>query len=173
MQWIKFVLRLQFRIFEKLVYVILPQSTRKQVQRIGVKYWLQLFFIQRILRINSQVPWPCHWSSVVNNSKKIYMKTFPPFPGLGPGQYIQALNGIHIGSNVRMGPGVKLISGNHNLEDYEQHVFAEPIVIGDFCWLGADAIILPGVKLGNHVIVGAGAVVTKSLRASHFLEVGH
>jgi len=35
-------------------------------------------------------------------------------------------------------------------------------MIGKNCWIGANAVILPGVQLGNHVIVGAGAVVTKS-----------
>ena len=38
----------------------------------------------------------------------------------------------------------------------------EPIVIGKKCWLGANSVILPGVQLGNNVIVAAGSVVNKS-----------
>ena len=79
-----------------------------------------------------------------------------------PGCYIQALNGIEIGRNVRIGPNVCIISANHNIDDFGKHDKAPPIVIGDNCWLGAGCNILPGVVLGKHVIVAAGAVVTKS-----------
>ena len=72
------------------------------------------------------------------------------------------MNGIIIGKNVRLGPGVKIVSASHNLVNYDIHDKTEPIEIGDNCWLSANAIILPGVKLGNHVVVAAGAVVTKS-----------
>ena len=40
--------------------------------------------------------------------------------------------------------------------------YRNPIRIGNKCWIGANAIVLPGVSLGDHVIVGAGAIVTKS-----------
>lgn len=90
-------------------------------------------------------------------------KHWRPYPGYMPGQYIQAKNGIVIGRNVRLGPGVKLISANHDLLDYDVHVESTPIEIGDNCWLGADVIIMPGVKLGSHVVVAAGAVVTRSV----------
>jgi maltose O-acetyltransferase len=39
---------------------------------------------------------------------------------------------------------------------------AQPITLGDHCWIGGNSVILPGVTLGNNVIVGAGSVVTKS-----------
>jgi len=77
-----------------------------------------------------------------------------------PGQYIQAINGIVLGKNVRIGPGVKIISANHDMDDYDRHVPAAPIVIGDNCWMGANVVILPGVRLDQHVVVAAGAVVT-------------
>jgi len=86
----------------------------------------------------------------------------PLYPGYMPGQYIQAINGIIIGKNVRFGPGVKIISANHNFNDFSKHDNADPIIIGDNCWIAANAVILPGVQLGNHVVVAAGAVVTKS-----------
>lgn len=120
------------------------------------------FFMQQVLRINSHVPWLVHWSSTVTSVERIQLRTHPPFPGYAPGQYIQATNGIHFGSNVIMAPGVKLISSNHDPNDFAQHLPCDPIVIGSNCWIGANAVILPGVRLGDHVIVGAGAVVTKS-----------
>ena len=71
-----------------------------------------------------------------------------------------------------MGPGVKLISANHDLNDYDRHIECQPIIIGDNCWLGANAIILPGVKLGNHVVIAAGAVVAKSFEQHDILLAG-
>lgn len=135
---------------------------RAQYRGIGPSAALQYFFIQRICRINGHVPWLVHWSSHVSGADKIQLSTHPPFPGYSPGQYIQAVNGIRFGANVIMGPGVKLISANHDLNDFEKHIPCGPIVIGDNCWLGANAVLLPEAKLGDHVIVGAGAVVSGS-----------
>ena len=39
----------------------------------------------------------------------------------------------------------------------------QPIVIGEDCWFGGQVIVLPGVTIGNGVVVGAGSVVTKSV----------
>ncbi len=63
---------------------------------------------------------------------------------------------------MRLGPGVKLISANHDVLNFDIHTKNEPIEIGDNCWISASAVILPGVKLDNHVVVAAGAVVAKS-----------
>ena len=43
---------------------------------------------------------------------------------------------------------------------------------GDNCWLGANVVILPGVELGNHVVVAAGTVVTKSFLQDDILLAG-
>ena len=141
---------------------ILPEFLTRHLTYIGWKNALLYFFMQRILRINSHVSWPVHWSSIVSNPEKITCKHWRPYPGYMPGQYIQAINGIIIGRNVRMGPGVKLISANHNLCNYDLHNEAAPIKIGDNCWLGSNVIILAGISLGEHVVVAAGAVVSKS-----------
>jgi len=129
---------------------------------IGLKNYIIYFFFQRILRINSHVPWPVHFSSIVICPENIIMHYWRPYPGYMPGSYIQAHNGIEIGKNVRIGPGIKMISANHDILNFDKHILKKPIIIGDNCWIGANAIILPGVQLGEHVIVGAGAVVTKS-----------
>jgi len=46
--------------------------------------------------------------------------------------------------------------------NFSLHVPENPIKIGKNCWIGANAVILPGVELAEHTIVAAGAVVTKS-----------
>jgi acetyltransferase-like isoleucine patch superfamily enzyme len=81
---------------------------------------------------------------------------------LSLGCYIQGENGIIFGKNVWVGPGVGIISANHSVDDFERHRKEKPIRIGDNCWIGMNAVILPGVELGEHVIVGAGSIVTRS-----------
>lgn len=72
--------------------------------------------------------------------------------------------GITIEDNVLIGPGVKLITENHEVEpELRRNVYSKPIVIKKGAWIGAGAIILPGVTVGNNAIVGAGSVVTKDV----------
>lgn len=78
---------------------------------------------------------------------------------------------IKIGERVAISPGVILISSsspNNSLlktNDYVKNnlVKTECITVGDDVWIGAGAIILPGIKIGNKAIIGAGAVVTKNV----------
>jgi len=138
---------------------------KKLIQRvnyIGLKNTIIYFFFQRIIRINSHVPWPVHFSSIVFYPEKIKINHWRPYPGYMVGCYIQAINGIEIGKNVRIGPGIKIISANHDTQDFNKHLAEKPIKIGDNCWIGANSVILPGVELGDHTIVAAGAVVSKS-----------
>ena len=134
----------------------------QELRYVGLLQRIPYFIAQKIFRVNADTGWPVHWSSKVFFPNNIKKKSFRPYLGFMPGQYIQAMNGIEIGHNVRVGPGVKIISANHDLSDYSKHIPSEPIRIGDNCWLSADSIILPGVELGEHVVVAAGAVVTKS-----------
>lgn len=122
---------------------------------------LRMGIMQKILGFNRRVRWPVHFTSTV--SAKNITRAKPDFaPGFTPACYMQAINGIVFGEGVRVGPAVIMISANHNLENLELHDSAPPIVIDDYCWIGAAAIILPGVHLGKHTIVGAGSVVTQS-----------
>jgi acetyltransferase-like isoleucine patch superfamily enzyme len=53
----------------------------------------------------------------------------------------------------------------------EQGVSTNPVTIGDDIWIGANAVILPGVTIGDHSVVAAGAVVTKDV-PPHTLVAG-
>ena len=84
-----------------------------------------------------------------------------------------AINGIDIGDDVNMGPGVGLISANHDPLDNAKHLPAPPIKIGNRCWIGMNAILLPGVELGENVVVAAGSVVAKSFRKGYQVVAGN
>lgn len=120
---------------------------------------------RRVMGINSNVPWPVHPSSRINGVKNI-TRGIRTFPGRSNGCYIQAGNGIILGNNVRIGPLVCIVSSNHDIYDFELGTESPPIKIGDNCWIGTNSVILPGVQLENHVIVGAGSVVTKSFSSN-------
>lgn len=82
---------------------------------------------------------------------------------------------LTIGDDVMMGPGVSIFTQNHETENIHkpmrlQTAPKEKVTIGSDCWIGANAVILPGVTIGNGVIVGAGAVVTKDV--PNFAVVG-
>ncbi|HUH97507.1 MAG TPA: acyltransferase [Anaerolineales bacterium] len=126
----------------------------------SAKVLLQCVVAQKFLRINHHVPWPVHWTSEIKSPERIQRGT--RCPGLGMGCYLDGRNGIIFGRNVWIGPKVSIISMNHDIYDYDNYTAAGPVVVGDNCWLATGCTILPGVKLGNHVIVAAGAVVTES-----------
>jgi maltose O-acetyltransferase len=78
-------------------------------------------------------------------------------------------NDTFIGDDVLMGPEVIMLSGSHNFERTDIPMREQgapprkPIVIGDDVWIGTRSIILPGVKVGSHSIIGAGSIVTKDV----------
>ena len=75
---------------------------------------------------------------------------------------------VTIGSHVNLAQGITVTALNHNFENPdlridEQGVSTKPVVIGNDVWIGANAVILPGVTIGEHCVVAAGAVVTKDV----------
>lgn len=72
---------------------------------------------------------------------------------------------VTIGNNAFLGPNVSIYTACHPLEVDRRNRFiewAEPVTIGNNVWIGGDVTILPGVTIGDNVVIGAGAVVTKS-----------
>ena len=83
---------------------------------------------------------------------------------------------VEIGSHVNLAQGITVTALNHNFDDTqkridEQGVSTIPVTIEDDVWVGANAVILPGVTIGNHCVVAAGAVVTKDV-PPHSLVAG-
>jgi acetyltransferase-like isoleucine patch superfamily enzyme len=83
---------------------------------------------------------------------------------------------VTIGSHVNLAQGITVTALNHNFEDTnkridEQGISTSPVTIEDDIWIGANAVILPGVTVGHHSVVAAGAVVTKDV-PPHSLAAG-
>ena len=73
---------------------------------------------------------------------------------------------ITIGKHVLIGPNVVVCTAGHPLDKEVRRSkleFGKPISIGDDVWIGAGAIILPGVKIGSGSVIGAGSIVTKDI----------
>lgn len=75
---------------------------------------------------------------------------------------------VCIGNHVNLAQGITVTALNHNFEDTtkridEQGISTKPVIIGDDVWIGANAVVLPGVTIGRHCVVAAGAVVTKDV----------
>jgi acetyltransferase-like isoleucine patch superfamily enzyme len=132
---------------------------------------MKCFIAQKIMRINSHVPWPVSWTSEIKGHEKIVRGT--ETPGSALGCYIDGRNGIVLEDNVWIGPKVSIISMNHDLLDYNQYKSEEPICIGRDSLLATGCIILPGVVIGPHTVVGAGAVVTKSFPEGNQILAGN
>jgi len=121
------------------------------------------FFFKVVFGVNQDVPWSVHFTSKVVLPERInFDKSVETSFMVSGGCYIQGGNGIEIGRGTIWAPGVKIVSANHDPKNLHQWLPKKPVRIGENCWIGANAVILPGVELGNNVIVGAGAVVTKS-----------
>jgi len=124
----------------------------------AVAYKLYCFIPQKIFRINGICTWPVHFTSRVLKPKNIKLGKRSN-PGLNSGCYIQAKNGIQIGSNCRFGPNVGLISANHDLSNYDLWIKDNPIIIGDNVWIGMNTVVLPGTTIGSNVVIGANSTV--------------
>lgn len=123
------------------------------------------FVYQRLLRINSSASFSVHFTAQIYNGENMVVgRITRKYVANAGNAYYHALNGITIGEGTIIAPGVKIISTGHDLIDYSKLLLGEQykIVIGDSCWLGANSIILPGVRLGNRVVVASGAVVNES-----------
>lgn len=155
--------KIDFFFFGKIINYFYPQYYRPKY---GYQKYYILFFHylipQKIFRLNSRVEWPVHFTSKVIDSQNI-IKGILCDPGDNINNYIQATNKIIFGNNIELGPGVTIISSNHNSSNFREHKKSKPIYIGNNVWIGANAVILPEVTIGNNVVIGAGSVVTKNI----------
>lgn len=125
------------------------------------------WYFQKIRKVNADVPFQVHYTSLVAGSSNIILpkerasvlKSF----AVSGGCYF----GIAQGSTLEIGEGtiwawnVNIQTANHDLLDRNKFE-VKSIRIGKNCWIGGNVTILPGVQLGDNITIGANSVVTKS-----------
>lgn len=84
-------------------------------------------------------------------------------------------NKVEFGDNVFIGPNCGFYTSGHPL-DYQTRnkglEYAKPIKVGNNVWIGGNVTVLPGVSIGDNVVIGAGSVVTKDI-PSNVIAVGN
>jgi acetyltransferase-like isoleucine patch superfamily enzyme len=88
---------------------------------------------------------------------------------IGYGSELDVLNNLILGNHVLIAPGCFITDHHHKHKAHDriaaQGCESAPVVIEDDVWLGANAVVLPGTRIGKGAIVGAGAVVTHDVAA--------
>ena len=73
---------------------------------------------------------------------------------------------VRIGDNCQMAPNVAIYTAGHPIHPVSRnsmYEYGKEVTIGDNVWIGGNAVICPGVHIGNNVVIGAGSVVTKDI----------
>lgn len=149
------------KIIKRIVYFLFPplkhyhRFMKSQSNAVSFNQWLAYW-----LKNNKKLYWPVHKNSEVTHPNNIFVG-INSNAGTRPGCYIQGNGGVWIGNYVRFASNIGVISGNHGLYDHMKHENKE-VRIEDYCWIGMNVVIMPGVHLGPRTVVGAGSVVTKS-----------
>jgi acetyltransferase-like isoleucine patch superfamily enzyme len=89
---------------------------------------------------------------------------------LGPYVTIYGHGNVDIGDQTLVSMHATILSSNHTIPDKDKDIRSEPDIllptkIGRDCWIGANAVVLGGVTVGDGCVVGAGSVVSKNLPA--------
>jgi len=82
---------------------------------------------------------------------------------VGEDVWIDNLTFIKIGSNVCISQGAMLLTGNHNYSKTAFDLMVKPIALEDGAWIGAKAVVCPGVIVQSHAVLVVGSIATKNL----------
>lgn len=153
---------------QNIVYLLFPIIKETRNTNAPIKLIDYLIFI--LFKNSSRAYWPVHKTSTISYPERIEIG-IGAAPGLSPNCYIQGMGGVKIGNYTLVAPGVGIISANHSIKNINTHIEAK-VIIGSYSWIGMNAVILPGVVLGDHTIVAAGTIVTKSFTEGYCVLAG-
>jgi len=148
------IMRRLYRLFGKSYYTTF-----------SLGYLLLCWIIQRVFRVNADIPFLVNYTNKISGWKNIRLEDDSVAMNLlaSGGAYIAAFDNttVEVGSGTIWAYNICIQTANHvpgNLKEYA----TGSIKIGKNCWLGNGVVITAGVELGDNVVVGANAVVTKS-----------
>ncbi len=141
----------------------------------GWRWVMHNVFMQKIIGINRYIPYPVSFRMTVMNYENIEFDIDDLSNFQKVGSYFQAAADAHIyiGKGTYIAGNVGIITANHDLENLDLPTPGKDVRIGEKCWIGMNCMILPGVELGKHTIVGAGSVVTKSFPQGNCVIAGN
>lgn len=84
---------------------------------------------------------------------------------LGEGCWIDNLDKVTIGNNVCISQGALLLTGNHDYTSKSFDYRNAPIIVEDGAWIGAKAVVCPGVTVRSHAVLTVASIVTKEMEA--------
>ncbi|MEI8082058.1 MAG: DapH/DapD/GlmU-related protein [Actinomycetes bacterium] len=87
--------------------------------------------------------------------------------------FVDAAAPVSIGNDVSVGMGAMLVTSDHHLGDAQKRAGAvkhRPIIVGNGVWIGARALIMPGVSVGDGAVIAAGALVTRDVAADTLVK---
>jgi putative colanic acid biosynthesis acetyltransferase WcaF len=141
-----------------------------------------IWYFKNLFLFKSPVLWPYSWKRFALRfygakvGKRVIIKPsvnikYPWFLEIGDNVWIgeevwiDNLAKIKIGNDVCISQGALLLTGNHNYKKSSFDLIVEPITIEDGVWVGAKAVVCPGVTMNSHSILTAGSVLTKDTEA--------
>lgn len=141
----------------------------------GWRWVMENFFVQKILGYQRHIPFPVSFRMQIMNWENIVFDINDLSNFQKSGSYFQAASDAHIyiGSGSYIAANVGIITANHDLSDLSKAAPGKDVIIGRNCWIGMNSVILPGVELGEHTIVGAGSIVTKSFPQGNCVIAGN
>jgi len=103
-----------------------------------------------------QPPFYCDYGSNIHLGQRVFFNFNCVVLDVSP---------VHIGDDTLFGPAVQICTATHPLEAKLRRgkEFSRPITIGSDVWVGAGAILCPGVRIGSRSVIGAGSVVTRDI----------
>ncbi len=172
------------RVFIKLIYFwgciwydknyLKGKCFQKNRFSIGWKWIMRYWFSQKVLGHNKHVPFPAPKNVNYAVPKNIIFNLDDMSQIHSPNCYFQGIGAkITFGKNIKIAPNCGFITSNHDFYNLSVSAEGKDIKIGDNCWIGMNSVILPGVTLGDHTIVGAGSIVTKSFPDGNCVIAGN
>ncbi len=145
----------------------------KYYRAIGRPYYVRFpigqllinWIFQRMFRVNAEVPYSVHYTNKITGWKNCRFEDDTALANLcsSGGAYIAVFDGttLEVGAGTIWAYNICIQTANHLPGKLDQYETAS-VKIGRNCWLGNGVVLTAGVQLGNNVVVGANAVVTKS-----------
>lgn len=118
------------------------------IARTGIKHKENIYF---------EPPFHCEYGNHIEVGENFYANVNCIMLDVGK---------ITIGDNVLFGPNVSIHTAGHPIHPESRnsgYEYGIPVTIGSNVWIGGSCVILPGVSIGNNVVIGAGSVVTKDI----------